>query len=608
MRFHRYLHNRRRAISPAIATLLLITIAVAGSAAIATIVSNLDSESQGVDTASVSFGSTSGSSFQGSLTLHSLTVNPILFQQGIDDYVRLIVKLDYTGEYDQIYVYDLDIYVYGEKLDDFSQWSIVKAADADTGSILNQVQDEDGSFLGYVQEKETSALYTIDISDMNNRLGRLSRHVSFVYSLKVGNTPGIVSHLFINEELSKTVFNAIWYRVGIFHHNQDPLDTSTAFSGWENTLSDINGTNKAYFNYSRSRDSFDTSGDLSSINATAMGEEYDIVISANWAIVPEVSNIFNSIHSSNTSMLFYGSIIHNNVYQNLNTTASEVISGLTPTPSLVSIPGGLGRLFYVSSNSYSFNSSTDLLMLTLSGQSGITDDIEARDAATRFSSEISSYGEMTYDVDPRWGGGSTFDHTGPLLTVKEKNATASTGISITFTGNHLTIQSEHANAIRRNMMFRALESTERLSETYGEYYFTQLDVSRFWRWVTFDIAGSVIGGDVLDNTLIITLMMDGNFDWNSFAGSADINIGSTLYQNVPFTIDSSGVNDTIVFDLGALHSGNIADGTGVSITFTQRLRRNNNAIPDSYEWRVDAEYQDIRQITKTSTIIQKIIP
>ncbi|MHA2091630.1 MAG: type IV pilin N-terminal domain-containing protein [Candidatus Kariarchaeaceae archaeon] len=605
MRFSVYLRNRRRAVSPVISSLLLIALAIAGASTVAIIMSNSQDTAPTIDS-SLNIGSSSGSTYKGTLTLEGLTKDPILFQEGINDYVRITVKLDYTGDYDKIYAMDLDIHEYGVKLDDFSQWSVVKAEDAETGNPLPIISDSNGNFLGYEQSKGTSALYTVEVTDRSIELGRLEKDAAFTYVLKVGSEPGIISHLFSNEELSKTVFNVIWYKVAIIHDGQDSGDTATALSQWQTTLRDINGTNRAFFNYTETRDAYDSS--LGPINGTALGEEYDIVISAEWAIQPSLSTTFSEIHSSNSSLIFYGSIIPNSIYQNFNATASAEISGVIPSPNPANIPSGLiGSLFYTSDNSYTFNSTNDMLLLTLSGQSGTPDDIQAYDAATLASGYgLSTYAEITYDVNRRWGQGNrdVFDHTGPLLVLKSENFTAGTGRTITFTGNHQVILASHGDALRRNMVFKIIESTERLSETTGEFHFNSFEVGRFWRFVFFDATGSVTGGDILDNTLQLTFMFEGNFDWNSFNGQADITVGSTTINNLPFTIDNSGVNDTIFIDIGANYVGNIVEGSTIHISFTQLLRRNNNRIPDDYDWRVDAVYQDLVGAIKDTHLIQ----
>jgi hypothetical protein len=236
--------RQRRAISPVIASLLIITLAIVGGAGISVVLNNIEDNTPNVQSSDNldNFGSsalTQSTDLDVSISLEKLAHNAeILASEGKKYYTSIAVKLSYSGPSSapsSLYVIDFDFYVYGVKLDETASWQIRSASGA------SGPYDQGGNFEGYKQLKGTTATYIVAMNDADLNIieARIPADASFTYQAKVGTSAAKITHFIINEELSKLVLNPVYYNVSIFHYGQSVLDTTSALNYIDSTINEM---------------------------------------------------------------------------------------------------------------------------------------------------------------------------------------------------------------------------------------------------------------------------------------------------------------------------------------------------------------------------------
>ncbi len=585
----RSLVKSTRAISPAIATILLIALSVVAAVSVSVVLQSIDMNNQGYDTSGALIGAnssvTAANDVSVSISINKLAYNLQIFaEENKKYYTRIEVNVNYTGSPlnpDYIYVMDFDIYVYGLKLDDISPWKISTANGADPQF------DSNGNFVGYQQAKNTTATYKIELEDISKKDARIFEANSFVYEVKFGLTPGIITNTVSKEELSKVVFNTVMYNVSIVHYGQDKTDPNSALAYWIDAINYQNGSNKLYFRFNEASDIYDSSaGDLNGLNMTWFTTYYQLVIFAEWAVVKEESTFAKIVHEAGIPLLFGGTITFFDrsgagALQVINSTAQEEITGLTPASYT-------GRRERSSSNYYSFNTSSSPLVL---GISGATEDpyldeygFDAVDLAP--NSKADTYGTAHIELYDRRGR-LKYNHTGPMLTKVDANITTGEGMVITYVIQHTL--ATYSQTVFRNIIFSAFKDDDRIRLTKASLSIDSWvkNVSSRNDAFNIQIQLSVINGDIKNNTLTYTLNMDRDIRWRGTSYTASVIIGTTVIS-IPYTIDRGTEFDQIYLDIGSHYNGNIVEGTVIKISLpdsgNMRLRRSDSNLDSGYAW------------------------
>ncbi|MCY3410352.1 MAG: hypothetical protein INQ03_01835 [Candidatus Heimdallarchaeota archaeon] len=557
----------KRAVSPVIASLLIIALSVAAGVAVNTVFSNLDSTPTVETTDDTLIGTNIDSDeLDVSISLVKSSYDLAIYSAEEKKYYTSIkVQLTYESSSsgpDFMYVFDVDIFVYGEKLDEIATWSIdgVQGASMET--------DAEGNFMGYKQAKGQSATYTVVLSDVSNKQARVPYETSFTYRAKFGQSPGIIDQYVEAEEISKIVFNVIRYNVTIFHYGQNLADTTSSLFKWVNTININNGSNKIYFLFDVNEDIYDISNNdhINRIsNFTEWSSYTHLVLFAEWAIHNDASAIANQIHKANIPMAFAGTVEH--IWDQLNSTATELITGTIPRSSFIN---QLSK-WVIANNYYQFNTSLSSLLVDIAGvEENPYLDADGYDAATINSTIAHQLGISHIELLFKFGLFVLFNHTGVLLSLKEANSTLGTNIVTSFVIDHRS--ATYVDTVYRNMLFYAFQDPERIIISNARITidsFTMTDIAdrrdNFREDPEFRITATVSGGDI--STANFTISMEESINWRSTSGTADIVIGGStprFYTGVAITIVETGSSDDIVINLGALH-GILYDGDTIEI-------------------------------------------
>ncbi|MHA2504484.1 MAG: hypothetical protein ACXAE3_16650, partial [Candidatus Kariarchaeaceae archaeon] len=267
--------KHRKAVSPVVSTLLMIGLSIAAATVVVGVLNNIENRANIVDTDDIGLGSIgTQNAVEPTINVTSIQRDAILELNGTDDYVE--IKVDVTNvDSNPLYVFDIDVIVYGQKLDEISQWQITDAEDA--FAVVSG-----GQFGGFRQSSGQTIRYTASLNDISNTQARIPANASFVYEVIFGNEPNLVSGSVAKEKLSEVIFSPIWFRVAIFHYGSS-FATNDAATQYEGTMNSLNGTNRIFFNYSRSADAYDYRNNPGSIVGLTVAQEYDVVIVDTWA-------------------------------------------------------------------------------------------------------------------------------------------------------------------------------------------------------------------------------------------------------------------------------------------------------------------------------------
>ena len=628
MRVRYLLDGRRRAVSPVIATILLITIAIAGVGVVSVLYSNIGSTTPSADT-NVSLGSSSGQSIWAEASVIKLSTDPVLSFYGIKDYSTVTIQLDYYGPASSIYILDIDILVYGEKLDDLSKWQ-VDSANGASATYSN------GLFTGYQQSKGSIASYVVKLENINNSAARIPTQTTFSYSIKYGVEQGKISGIITKERISKIIFDLVFYNVSLFHYGSINTPDSAAYQ-FANTLTSptLNGTNKMYFLYDQTTDAFDYSQPLPPVlnNLTRFSELYNIVIVDKWAVPDVISTQLLALYNLGTNLIFYGGLsdLGANVATingSINYPITETITGLVPNinPGTISGSGTRGT-----DNSYSFINQNYAVLLGLSGKSfaeseccpNIGDEF-AYDSAilSTNTTSLTVFGWASYDLFK----GSTHYWTNPSSPLLINKARSNnTGNVYTFTWKHnedlasgqssVITDQGHLSRVRTNMLGAVVSEVDRLTNTDSAV--VSIDTLRLpWikstgaakdRQFQTEITASVTSGSIVNGTLTITLDMPNILNFSDVSGNTDIKaviddgVTSDIITNIPFTINNN--DNTINVNIGANYGSSIIEGSTITIYIPDGKNIEINEVyTTEMTWNVIANYDSVGYATQSFSI------
>ena len=575
-----------RGISPVIATILMITISIAAAATVSVVLSNFqnNTSSSTSDNYNLGTGGSTSSGISVDSQIIKLSTDSQLKLNGLNDYTKLSINVTYTGSAAYIYIIDFDVIVFGDKLDDFSLWSITGA----TGAFYTS---KDGNYAGYKQANGTSAVYTVEVADINNARARVPYQTSFTYEIKIGQTPGEISQVIQKTHEARTIFNAVYYNVAILHHGTIATVDSAAYQ-FDQTLrfSTLNGTNRLFYLYDPAKDAYDyTAGPL---NATYLALTYDIVIVDKWAVPVQLSSVLEYLHKNGTRLIFYGDLIEfgttkATVAPMINATATEDITGVIPAmydPNT----NPTGRGWKTTDNGYSFTNDQVGLLFGLQSASfseinswaGFgTGDTYGLDAATltgNSSMQVSVFGTAYYNFDSSRDG-TYWSHVGPML-VENEQVTNEYGRVITYVwktrinmGGATVADSSHLDRLRRNMISSIIAEDDRLANTQpAQISIDSLDFS-FTSNTRFNVYvfATVTEGTVKNGTLNFEIDMPDmlNFSmWNLFQ-TVDIQI-QTDPAATPISLTQSldlGNGNVVNIDIGAVYAPSLPTGTQIML-------------------------------------------
>ncbi|MHA2100219.1 MAG: archaellin/type IV pilin N-terminal domain-containing protein [Candidatus Kariarchaeaceae archaeon] len=623
--------SKRRAVSPIIATILLISVSLAAGVAVSVILSNVDESSPTVETESALgiSGSSSLNTVNIVTDVTELSGDILLMQQNVFDYVSLTIELTYTGSEAFIYVIDFDVLVYGNKLDDISQWTI----DSADGAVLTSVN---GAYGGWKHAQGDTINYVLVVEDPNNPQARVPDKTTFSYEVKYGHEAGIISNKVLKERESKIIFEYVAYNISLFHWGSSFIATSAA-SQLEQTLSFINGTNNMFFLYTRSADAYDISNQavVDLLNITAINEQYEMVLVDKW-VVPNAfqggspTNIITQLHEMGTSLVFYGTLLeftslnnpnYNEVMNSIDLTATKNITGLVPNPY---DQAGNAR---GSQNSYRFFASLDGSLTGLATQT-FTEvpsqlnqllgrsigDIIGFDAAelTDTPEGFDVLGNATYNIyserreSQQGPANELFTNNGPLYIRKNKVINV-TGEVYAFTWKTtdnfrdtgaIKIDEYHLTNARENMILSLVSELERQSFEYAELVIDDmtLNVNQNTRF-QIEVTATVTNADVNGGTLELTVDMPDQLQINNFplwAPRYDMFVnGSQVVSNGYFGLTLDYVTNTYFVDVEQDYTGNIPENSVILIRIEALFTwiRLDVADTNYYDWFITMDFE-----------------
>ncbi|OLS25115.1 MAG: hypothetical protein HeimC2_19870 [Candidatus Heimdallarchaeota archaeon LC_2] len=614
-----------RAVSPVIATILLITVSLAAGTTVATLLSNIEDRTPTIDTDAALgvTGSTSVDTFSIETEITKLSGDIELQILNIDDYTKLTISLSYAGENAFIYVIDFDILVYGIKLDDFSSWTITDAIGA-TYTTVN------GQYGGYEQAKDTTVQYVLEVEDRFNDRARLPSQTTFSYEVKIGENPGVISKTILKERESKVIFSYIAYNITIFHWGSS-FAVNSAARQIEDSLALINGTNNLFFIYTRANDAYDISNPtvVSNMNATAISEYYQVVMVDKWAVPASGASVITDIHSSGTSLVFYGTIIDfdpsgrnaNTVLSRIDLPATKNITGLIP--NLYNV----GTNVRSTDNGYQFVSSIDGTLTGLSGSSftevpsqinqlfqrtiGDTVGFDAALFTDVGIEQFDVFGNSSYTFyDVRRNPSPAdiiWEHNGPLF-IRKNGITNVTGDVYSFTWKThenfpdtgaLKTDEYHLATVIKNMILSLVSELERQSFTYAEMSLDSLNLNvrngnrRFEIEVTMSVQNADVNGATLE--LTVDLPDELNIDTGIFSTpryAMYIN-GNRVVNNEFFGIDLITPDNVFFIDVGEVYTETILENSVILIVIDglSGWLSLENSNTNFYDWLIHIDFQ-----------------
>jgi chitodextrinase len=446
----------KRAISPVIASVMLVGLAIAGGAVVALIINNSINFSPTID-------SDEGLGLSGIRDPIDASVSVVKLAklENVRYYESIDIRVTFNGPHDQIFVYDVDIEVDGIKLDEFSEWKIVNNG---PGSVATFKEDD--SFGGYRQFKGSSVVYKVAPEDVSNLFARIYDTDSFTFKVKVGTVQGLITHTLTNVQYATEVFEPIFFNVTLFHYNQNPSATSSAVYQIEQRLIGLNGSKEAYFLYNPSVDRFDTSTDT--IDVEYILSRTDILITAEWGINTDVAAHYYTLRDNGLSMFFFGSIASLQAAGKYDNTATLEITGNELTPTLDFNPSDNEILW----GKYEYALSSDPLLFGLSGEHDIQGDNAVVQQITSMNDEdelMIRYGIIDYRVltrtNPNHAWQTKDSALGELFTLRERVMTGNqtvTGDVISIPLDPAVLAATHRHAMVRNALLVLMGEGDRM--------------------------------------------------------------------------------------------------------------------------------------------------
>ncbi len=599
--------NSKRAVSPVVSSMLLIALIVAAGVSVMVVLDNANTVPtvETTDNELTPSNNLRTDKLNISISLQRSSFDLSIYQsEGKKYYTSLSVSVDYYGLSNDpafIYIADVDVFVYGEKLDEIASWEI------DSSSITGaEIQfDNNGDIAGYRQAINSTATYIVNLSDKDIKNARIFVDTTFTYKAKIGTEIDATSGRFTitqsveNEEISKIVFNTIYKTVNIFHYGQKINDKITALYEWVDVLNTYNGSNKVYFLFDEKANVFDIKKDEQNTriaNVTEFANSTDLVIFAEWAIHKDASAFVQKLFDLNVPMTFGGSV--RKIWKKIDTQLTEDIIGVIPNVAKHKVKSKWATF----SNSYKFYSVQSNLLVDIAGI-GEASYVEkkAYDAAYINSTIATKLGESNILIAEQFTGGKVyFNHSnGVLLSLREANATIGTPLITSFVINHEAVALSRTTF--RNMLFYAFSDPERIIISNAKLEITSFTMtaktkkSGFREDPAFSISAIVTGGNIDGGSVNLTLHMDKKIKWKDKKGyDAQVIIAGNIYK-IPFKIDKSKSSWVINLQIGKYHKQVINEGDTISISIPTKKSLNSEKVftPvwQAYSWNVAIEYR-----------------
>ena len=583
-----------RAISPVISTVFMIALIVASTSAVMVFlqysegtasVTTEDGPAQGQDTTTASS--------------QSVSFEVSKFAKNLNDtyYSSIELKIDYTGPDAYILVYDVDIYVDGIRLDDYSEWVIVDSAAEYTTS--------GGKFTGYKQLVNTSIVYKVNLTDSSNALARLPLNTGFTYTVALGNTDGDIVEILTETHISVNIFTPVMYNISVLHYKQDINDPNSMLATIINMVKELNGSNKLYYRLNNLTNVYDTS---KAFNGTAIAEWSDLVINAEWAVSTNAAAEMMNIYLSGKPMLMIGKVLQLYKDGNVDNSTTQSITGVWYTPHTKNYKT---KKYYLTGN-YTWSKTNDYLLQSLQGSITFYDNQDYLRSIGKYddsTNQTTSYGITKYQVykrakrsnppESKWAG------NGSLVVSKAANVTASNitlGEVITVPVDDRIFDGAERQILVRNAILSLLVETNRLDPvgtlSIISNKLTDITVPAKKKNPTYwslQVSFQVLDADVPTTGLNLVYTLPGKYKYTNPNPVVYISrsMGSTVSQS--FAV----VSKTITLDLSAILSGNLKQGEIVTLLFTgfgEKVKNKNKC----YDWTATLNYQQFDLTSQVS--------
>ncbi len=549
-------------------------------------VTSEDGPSQGQDTTTASS--------------QSVSFEVAKFAKNLNDtyYSSIELRVDYTGPDAYILVYDVDIYVDGIRLDDYSEWVIVDSAAEYTTS--------NGEFTGYKQLANTSIVYKVNLTDSSNTLARLPMNTGFTYTVALGDINGEIVEVLTETHISVNIYNPVVYNVSVLHYGQDIDDPDSMLATIINMVKELNGSNKLYYRLNNETNVYDTSEDF---NGTAIAEWSDLIINAEWVVSTDAAAEMMKIYLSGKPMLMIGRVIED-LYDddNVDNSTTQSITGVWYTPHTKEYKE---KKYYLT-GSYTWAKTNDYLLQSLQGSITLYDNQEYLWSIGKYddsNNQTTSYGITEYQIYKRakrshppeikWAG------NGSLVVSKAANVTASNitlGEVITVPVDDRIFDQAERDILVRNSILSLLVETNRLDPigklSITENKLTDITVPTRKKNPTYwslQVSFQVLDADLPTTGLSLVYTLPEKYKYTNPHPVVYISrsMGSTVSQSF------SVVSKTITLDLSTILSGNLKQGEIVTLLFTgfgEKVRNKNKC----YDWTATLNYQQFDLTSQVS--------
>lgn len=550
----------RHAVSPIVAMMLIIVMTVAGAGAVALIYNNFVNTDSTFDTTDA----TTLSAYTQSDINATLEISKLARMPDASYFSSIDLTVDFNGPEPYIYIFDIDLVVDGIKLDTYAEWSIVDWGDAErTTNQYNQ-------FTGYKQAQGTSVTYKVNLTDSSVIFARLGVKSGFDYEVVVGTEQGIVSAVLKDIQLSTNVFNDVTYKVALLNYKQTLTDPTSVIAKLQTILVDLNGTNKIYFLFNNATDIYDTNNGL---NGTYIGETYDIVINAEWAINIDVATEYQKIYELATPMVFLGAL---DALYNDNKIANSTTYDITGTWYTPDTNSYSDKRYSLISN-YTISSAMDPILASIRGISGTfastLNSLHSIGWVNSSRSDIIRYGIINYDLyyqqKPKKPLILENQYMGGLLALRRQNLTANHREVITLPYEDDIMDDSFRNIIWRNIILTVVLEPERVSPQASVHSNsdTITDWSKVGRkyYFSFVLNFTVVEGDIKDGSLLLDYQIPTVYkikDGSSY--TTTIRVGNQAPITTTITVDRQ---NHFTLNISSLVTGNIVQNTQISIKF-----------------------------------------
>ncbi len=477
--------KRNRSVSPVIAMILVIAIAVAGGASVSVVMNNAISTNTSLNPASqLNKSANSISEVVGTIIQVFSDPNP----QRSKDVVGLRVQVD-NKLTSPVYVHGIDVYIGNTRLDDFAPWVIQGAINAYKVNSQGSLFRLGDTFGGYKQSSG-NASYDIGLSvaDYGVTFARIPFNTSLFYAkIKISSAPGTIDRTVLTKVVSlKDFFAPVTYRIAILTFNDI---TDNAFERLEKSITDkrfryITQTKGITFQFDPNKDVYDL-GKIT-LNTTYMAETYNLVLVSTWAVPKVATSALTALFDRGVPLVFFGTVSafgnYNDIQKQIDWMTTERITGLVPLSCGTTCDGllttgnnggGGGGVTATANNTYSFYSGTPAITADIQTNVMFNErvkngaqDVGGRDVATlsaNKSIDVTAYGNHTYRIYKN--GVLAFNQTGVSYAIRispQGSRVVSFAFNDLYLDKSLPKELRHEKVVPRDMVITSLKEEAKL--------------------------------------------------------------------------------------------------------------------------------------------------